>query len=404
MRGEVEIWRGDKLIHKEHNMLTDGAGALLADIMTVSPSLSGVEDHATSSILDSSNYTIQAISFGTGSDAFRNNAYLSNTAKQGTLVGKYVKEGKNSLNNTALMYFNEGNPDLYLSGNIPTTSTSSYEPLVGLPSAPNPTLSTLEVNTSVASQINNVGQASPLDYYSVSSYFPGNGQLVNFMPQVYASSIRGNSPSATSDLISRYMDGQLASYMGAFPDGSSSPHNTELSAFTGTTQYAPAQLIYAFSADPSGGLNIGRLNGYFNEVSSMDISGHVNMVMSGSPNTTVGYAFSGGASGLCVSGGHDAANSGTVEYTVSFASGDLIMANHYGGIYHLGLWTIDMNKSLLNGNSPPFAFAPLNNPRKYRLFARKGLSKNLCFIQDVGARGAVARLEPLTIKWRLHFI
>ena len=64
MRGEVEIWDGDKLLHKESNLLVNGAGELLADIMTVSPSLSGIADHATSSILDSSNYTIQAISFG----------------------------------------------------------------------------------------------------------------------------------------------------------------------------------------------------------------------------------------------------------------------------------------------------------------------------------------------------
>jgi hypothetical protein len=75
MRGEVEIWSGDELIHKENNLLVNGAGELLADIMTVSPSLSGIEDHATSSILDSSNYTIQAISFGKDASAYQYNAH-----------------------------------------------------------------------------------------------------------------------------------------------------------------------------------------------------------------------------------------------------------------------------------------------------------------------------------------
>ena len=75
MRGEVEVWSGDDLILKEANMLTDGAGELLADIMTVSPSLATISDPATQAILDASNYTIQAISFGTGSDAFRSNAH-----------------------------------------------------------------------------------------------------------------------------------------------------------------------------------------------------------------------------------------------------------------------------------------------------------------------------------------
>ena len=75
MRGEVEVWSGDDLILKEANMLTDGAGELLADIMTVSPSLATIADPATQAILDASNYTIQAISFGTGPDAFRSNAH-----------------------------------------------------------------------------------------------------------------------------------------------------------------------------------------------------------------------------------------------------------------------------------------------------------------------------------------
>ena len=63
MRGVVEVWRGDEKILEEPNMLVDGAGELLADIMTVSPSLSGITDHATSSILDASNYMIQRYVF-----------------------------------------------------------------------------------------------------------------------------------------------------------------------------------------------------------------------------------------------------------------------------------------------------------------------------------------------------
>jgi len=81
MRGEVEIWDGDKLLHKESNLLVNGAGELLADIMTVSPSLSGITDHATSSILDSSNYTIQAISFGKDASAYQYNAHALNSRR-----------------------------------------------------------------------------------------------------------------------------------------------------------------------------------------------------------------------------------------------------------------------------------------------------------------------------------
>jgi len=101
---------------------------------------------------------------------------------------------------------------------------------------------------------------------------------------------------------------------------------------------------------------------------------------------------------LCVSADSNFSSNGVIEYSVSLASGDLTFANAYGGIYHLGLWSIDMEKSLRNGNTPPFTFSRLNNPRKYKLFCRKTLSKNLCYSNNEAQRG------DLTIKWRLHLL
>ena len=141
MRGEVEIWDGDKLLHKESNLLVNGAGELLADIMTVSPSLSGITDHATSSILDSSNYTIQAISFGTDKLAYRNNAHLLDEAK-GTLLSSIysgVAVGVTSDSDLA---------------------SSSYTPIVGISSPPNPELTVLEPNCDVSAQIDGVDVSS----------------------------------------------------------------------------------------------------------------------------------------------------------------------------------------------------------------------------------------------------
>ena len=79
------------------------------------------------------------------------------------------------------------------------------------------------------------------------------------------------------------------------------------------------------------------------------------------------YSLSSPASGLVFSASTNYTNDGIIEYQVSLASGDLLMANHYGGIFHIGLWTIDMEKSLQNGNNPPFKFSVLNNPRKYTI-------------------------------------
>ena len=391
MRGEVEIWSGDNLLYEEPNMIVDGAGELLAEIMTVSPSLSGVEDHATSSILDSSNYTIQAISFGTGSDAFNKSA---NNA-QGLLPDKlhYMVSSIWGISAGGLigpMPLAIQDPELY---------ASSYLPEVGLPESPNPASRVLEHNTDVSATFTGSGATLP-----VSSVFPGNGQHVNFLPSAIASGMMsatdfGSNPIADGPMYYPSSLGLAQSVLGAFAIGSST--QGLLNRATNRLLYKPGVVVWQSSADTFG---------FFNEVSSMDVSGFVNMVMSGSPNDAHGYLMSSTASGLCVSGGHErqfqsTGTFGTVEYSLRIAGGDLAVVNLYGGIYHLGLWTIDMNQSLRNGNTPPFAFSVLNNPRKYKLFARKGLSKNLCWIKDRNANNTgFSNHTDLTLKWRLRFV
>ena len=111
-----------------------------------------------------------------------------------------------------------------------------------------------------------------------------------------------------------------------------------------------------------------------------------------------------GEGGLHVSGGIDATNSGTVQYSMIVGSGDVGYSNLYGGIYNMGLWTIDMDESIKAGNTPPYSFGPLNNPRKYKLFATKHLTKNLGYIEDNGTNAGSLNYSDLTIKWRLHFL
>ena len=373
MRGEVEIWRGDTLVSREPSMLVDGAGELLADVMTVSPSLSGVEDHATSSILDSSNYTIQAISFGTGSEAFTKNAHeitdhklnnIINTATIAILVGTIPNISIN-----------------FLSSTVPhTLEGSSYNPVVGLPRAPSPMMTVFEENTSVSAVIPSADASANV---TISSVFPGNGQLTNFLPSAIMSSVMENT--ALSSPLSATV---AAILLGAFPEGSSAPYGNRTKHF----YYEDGNTVFSPTDAP----------GLFNEASSMDVSGFVNMVMSSVPNAT--YNMSSTSSGLCISSNATFSGDGIVEYSVTLGAGDIGFSNSYGGIYHLGLWTIDMKQSLLAGNTPPFSFSVLNNPRKYKLFAIKSLSKNLCFINDNGTDAGDLNYTDLTIKWRLHFL
>lgn len=442
MRGEVEIWQGDELLYVEPNMIVDGAGELLADVMTVSPSLSAVNHLGTSSILDASNYRIQAISFGTGKDAFVNNAAAVTNAKNSIYYksspGLQYFSSLGFTGNSAFLATN--NRTLIQSGIVPVVTTcpaqdiinanllvssQEFNPIVGVPMAPNPHSEVLEPNIDFNQQLDvNLGHqvyalesvpAEPRELY-VSSYFPPFGQLPNFLPSSIAFTlISGVNVKATPFVGSAMAEDasgdntfssnnvynvvRVAATLGAFPDSSSvlpAGSNYAVNFYRVASNANFGAVSLAGTTNFSLVSSIKVVGGYFNSAGSMDCSGFVTMIMSSVPNGS--YGMSSTASGLCLSANSNFSSNGVVEYSVTLASGDLTFANAYGGIYHLGLWTIDMEKSLRNGNSPPFSFTVINNPRKYKLFCRKGLSKNLCYSTRESQR------SDLTIKWKLHFL
>jgi len=83
-------------------------------------------------------------------------------------------------------------------------------------------------------------------------------------------------------------------------------------------------------------------------------------------------------------------------------SGDLGLANLYGGIYNIGLWTVDI-KEALKYSSPPFVFDPIDNPLRYRLFSSKKFIDNLSRISDNGATAGSLNYADLKIRWTLDF-
>ena len=127
------------------------------------------------------------------------------------------------------------------------------------------------------------------------------------------------------------------------------------------------------------------------------------------------------ASGLIVSADADfsGVGGGEVSCICTISSGDLGLANMYGGIYKLGLWTIDLDKTLAEtdpeGNkklvptstyaTKPFAlnFGGGYNKLIYKLFAEKSLTKNLAAVKDAGAVPGAEQYSDLTIVWRLNF-
>jgi hypothetical protein len=80
MHGIVEVYlKGNKIV-EDNNLTVDHAGEVIASFMALSPDIADIG--SASSLLDSSNFTIQAISFGKDLDAYDSNAHNMNVVSQ----------------------------------------------------------------------------------------------------------------------------------------------------------------------------------------------------------------------------------------------------------------------------------------------------------------------------------
>mgnify|MGYP003108858045 CR=1 FL=1 len=350
MRGEIEIWQGDKIVFSDNNMLTDGAGSILADIMTISPSYSGIPE--LSSLLDTSNFTIQAMSFG--------------TAPQGWVArGRENKQiSRNGLTTlwTSSVETNDYSAIAFFADESAAPGQKSYPVSNFTPTAPDPQLSVLELSTTLPDDGSTTYSAA----------VSGSGQHQNYQPAYIKQQLMDKDPIG----YPYYALTLLAATVGTYPPGISDAGTlgTMLLTFSSIENATKLQLS----------LNTGS---YPNEASSIDTDGFISVV----PGTD-------SMSGVTVSSNADFASNGIVEYALTLSKDDVAALNFYGGVYHMGLWALDLKESLTAGNSPPFAFSALDNPRKYKLFCRKGLSKDLTYIDDV------TQYQDMTIKWRLRFL
>ena len=377
MRGKIEVYKSfgnedQELVMEGKNTIVDGAGELLADIMMAPVSLSSIPD--LSAILDTSNYTIQAISFGTDSSGYRKHGHA-----WGDAVSNKVANQTSNTNLIRVLAI--------ASGSMDDLVTSSYAPSDAgkiLPSFVAPRQIKLEENALPSG----VYATVTLDTYTPNVEDVGHN--LNVIP--YASSILGTLGNLSS----------LGAVFGCYPEGSS----------TGGSQFyvVSSDSNIPAAAAPTDVMYKGTYNSLFNEVSSMDIQGFVNFVGS----STTDDFISSGWSGLTVSANLTplsplhSSSTGEIAYQVIIGSGDLGTANLYGGIYNIGLWSMDLCAALKE-NNPPFAFSNITNPKKYRLFSKKSLLDNLCKT-SIG-RDSTTQLWPgifnyrdLTIVWRMYFV
>ena len=406
MKGTVTIHADGKKIYEDTNVLTDAGGEVLAEAMTVSPSLSGIA--SASSILDASNYTIQAISFGKSADSY---AALSTNAH---LMYANIKHYA-CVRTGAAKNDNAVTPHVVLAVQASDTgSSATFVPTSLLSNEPSPTDTRLERGSTAVSGTDPYSALidsvwNPADL-SASIHNQGDmGQNINVSPSAYAyaqASVHDSLWSQRSSSEQKQIQNFLRAHYGCWADSSGSlgvvdfrdPDKRHgsfayvLSSYDDmVTGEMPVEIVAASTV----------YAGYFNSASSMDTSGYVTMISTGVGDTT-----GNSVSGLIIEPSDTTFSStGRIKYQVTIGSGDVGCANMYGGVYTMGLWCLDVPATIQDGGVAPFAWGPVASKRKYKLFSKKGFNKNICHHSDYDPGGNAGMQNPkdLLISWTIDF-
>lgn len=316
-------------------MIVDKAGELIADIMTANRSLAKIP--SASAILDTSNYTFQAISYGKDSAGFKYHAHqiLSPSSQVIIKVVSYEDISISSYHSSATGYY-----------------LQDYPGYKQKPESPLPTHTRLESSSTIP---------------NFSSGVDDLGQCLNSVIHVDLSS--------NSHLI------------GCFPSASGTKYWVVSSAITPS-----ATVIYSGTLSSTYNLNKLIDSRGFLKFAEVAGSGHQyfwnnNIYMSGALRAPV----------------NDFPNEINLGwYLPSGDAGSLLL---FGGIYHIGLWTLDLKQMLKLGYYPPYNFNTLNSIRKYKLFAKQTFNKDLLYLNDAGGYSGFKSLfegDPIS-GWSTSF-
>lgn len=326
-------------------MFVDTAGELIADVMTMNRGLSSIP--SASSILDTSNYTFQAISYGKDALGFQYHAHkIISPSSDGWI--KVISYGNSTFSG-------------YITSATEAALKGAYKIL---PASPTPMDTRLESKSTLpnySSGIVDVGHyLNPIILSSVSSFahltggFPASG---------------GTNFKVLNSSGGMIFSGSLSSI------------------------YNKYQLL-----DPSG----------FLKFSSNILSNNQSYNQELQADPTKYFTFSG------VIRSAEADFPTSVELIWPLIGGDAGSLNLFGGVYHIGLWYLDIKEMLKEGNNPPYSFNPLNNTRKYKLFAKKTFNSDLLYYNgnntfynyfiDFVAADPFFNGSGLIFKWKIRLV
>ncbi len=395
MKGIVQVFKdfgteNQEMVLEKHNMIMDNFGEIITDIFTIPNYLDTID--SVSSLLDTSNYTIGAISFSPTPLGFVANSRniadsLIAVGASGVLTSQFTTVGYTSGLNVSSPYVLNGFVSalqpwhqtllwdfktIYNPAASGTSGVASNQYMVGVKP---PVLGGTSANYAV--------QRIPYDLGQHPNWIQYNSNIPmakKYPPDGFTQPLPESSSIALRALSQGY---------GAFPHSS----GTQYALFDGpaiTDIVIPSSILEPFPTYKS----------LFNTVSSMDFRGFVRAYWAKNVGSN---PFS---SGLIVSTLSTFSSTGELKCVITVSASDLALVNYYGGIYQMGLWCIDPVRTLLNGVNPPFAWVSSNGvtQREFKLLSKMQLQDNLAKIQDFAGAPGSTNYNNLVIVWTLGFI
>ena len=331
-------------------MFVQGFGEVLTDALTVNPALTDLP--SASAILDTSNYTFQAVTFGKDAEGFTQHSHVVSSVNY---VSDNSALGASGYDSGILTIVNYGSDLPAAASSYVTSATyekfsSSYN---SVPNDPSPLDTRLERGSTLSTNLTTSTASG-----SFTSALPDLGHYVNAV-----------------------IDPQLSAVWNKVGGFAASSGNT-----------------YKFYDKDGNYVYSGTLTSQYNTSSLMDKNGYLTVSPS-SASDTENYDF-----GAILSESGYPTSGGSLRLNVRVAQCDLVTLVSFGSVKHLGVHCLDLKEMIKSGLMPPYNWAALNNNRKYKMAAKVTILDNPFYHRDaLGIAGLGAWLQLNSIILSLAF-
>ena len=307
-------------------MFTQGFGEILTDVMTVNPALESLP--TASSILDASNYTFQAVTFGkdaAGFNGFHAHAIVSSVQTASSTLG-----------------------------------ASSYDK------------GRLEIVNRAGSI---VGGAS--SYYFSSTYYAFSSTYDSMPNYPSVTDTRLERGSTKSSNLSDHQHASALPDLGHYPNAANDPLFS--SVWNKVGGFAPSTAYEYIFYDGNASSFSQSLVGNFNTNAVMDKNGY--LTVKEDPINADASIGAGSREGAVILSATTTPTS-NIQISTIVSGGDAGSLAAFGGIEHIGVYCLDIKDMLTSSLLPPYEWNALNNNRKYKLVAKFTFITNPLYHRD----------------------